>query len=432
MKNFKSTLFFLMLSLQFPLSLLAETGDKINKGDTAWMLISTALVVLMTPAGLALFYGGMSRSKNLLNTVALSLVSFILGSIVWIAWGYSLAFSGNYFGFVGNLSNFFLKGISINSVSGTIPTLLFVAFQMTFAGITIALVSGSIVERTKFSWWIVFSILWLTFVYSPVAHWVWGGGWLAKIGALDFAGGTVVHINAGISGLVLAILIGKRKGYGKVAFFPSSVLLTTLGAGLLWFGWFGFNAGSELAADGLAANALLVTNTSAAFAAFTWLLIEWLHTKKPTVLGIASGAVAGLVAITPAAGFVGVFGATMMGIGGGFFGYLGVSVLKNKFKYDDSLDAFGVHGVVGIWGAIATGIFATTSVNSPSGLLEGNLHQFLVQILAVVVTIIYSAVMTVILAYISKFITKGWRVDEETEVIGLDQNIHGEKSYDLD
>jgi Amt family ammonium transporter len=303
---------------------------------------------------------------------------------------------------------------------------------MTFAGITLALVSGSIVERTKFLWWIIFGVLWLTFVYSPVAHWVWGEGWLAKMGALDFAGGTVVHINAGVSGLVLAILIGNRKGFGKSAFFPSSVLLTTLGAGLLWFGWFGFNAGSELAIDGVAVNAFIVTNTSGAVAALTWMIIEWIKDGKPTLLGIASGAIGGLAGITPASGYVNLYGALIIGIFAGIFGFYGVTFLKHKLGYDDSLDVFGVHGIDGIWGTLAAGLFADPKINGISGLFYGNSKQFIAQLIAVVVVIIFSVAGTLVLAYIAKIISGGWRVSEEEEVIGLDQSIHGEKSFELD
>ena len=329
----------------------AFAGEAVpDTGDTAWILVSTALVMMMTPAGLALFYGGMSRYKNLLNTYAMTFIAYCLGSLVWVAWGYSLTFSGDG-AIIGNLNRFFLRGMTISSVSGTIPEFVFVVFQMTFACITVALVLGSVVDRMKFSSWIVFTVLWLTLVYTPVAHWVWGGGWMDSVlGALDFAGGNVVHINAGVAGLVLALMLGKRKGYGREAMFPSSIALTALGAALLWFGWFGFNAGSALAADGLSASAFLVTNTSAAAGALVWMLVEWKISGKPTVLGIASGVVAGLVAITPAAGFVGLGAAMILGSVAGMIGYFSVSVLKNKAGYDDSLDAFGVHGICGIWG----------------------------------------------------------------------------------
>ncbi len=419
-----------LIFLFLPVSLFAAEG-KINTGNTAWMLVSTALVMMMTPAGLAMFYGGMTRSKNMLNTLGMSLLSYAIASILWVIYLYSLIFHGNIGGFIGDLGNFFMSGIGVKDVTGTIPTFLFAAFQMTFAGITIALVSGSVVERTKFSWWLVFAVLWLTFVYAPVAHWVWGGGFLAKMGALDFAGGTVVHINAGVTGLILALLIGKRKGFGKTAFFPSSTFITALGAAFLWFGWFGFNAGSELAADGVAVNAFLVTNTSAAIATVTWVLVEWAVEKKPTILGAASGAVAGLVAITPAAGFVNVVGALIIGFFAAIFGFLGVTMLKNKFGYDDSLDAFGVHGIDGMWGALATGLFADPAISGHSGWFYGNAHQFLVQLISVVITVAFAAILSVILAYIAKTITAGWRVEEESETMGLDQATHGERGFEL-
>ncbi len=411
-----------------PLSLFASTG--INKGDSAWVIMATALVMFMTPAGLALFYGGMVRNKNLLNTYAMVFISYILGSIIWMFWGYSLAFSGSG-SFIGNLTNAFLNGIGINSVTGTIPTLLFVVFQMTFAAITIALVAGSLVERTNFLWWIIFSILWLTFVYSPVAHWVWGGGFLQKLGVIDFAGGIVVHTTAGITGLTLALLIGKRKGFLKEPFFPSSITLTALGAAMLWFGWFGFNAGSALAINGVAVNAFITTNTSGAIAAFTWAIIEWIKDGKPTLLGIASGAIAGLAAITPASGFVNLWGAIVIGILSSIFGYFAITWLKVKFGYDDSLDVFGVHGIDGIWGTLAAGLFADPAINGKAGLFYGNSSLFVHQVIGVVVTIVFTVVGTLILAYIAKIIAGGWRVAEEVEIEGIDQAFHGEKSFDL-
>jgi Amt family ammonium transporter len=279
----KSMLLASVLSL-LPIS-SAFAADVIDSGDTAWMIVATALVMMMTPAGLALFYSGMSRYKNLLNTFAMTFVSYCLGSVIWVIWGYSLAFGPDHGGMIGGLDHLFLNGINVNSVSGSIPTFVFVLFQLTFAGITVALVLGSVVDRMKFSAWVVFATLWITFIYCPVAHWVWGGGWMGEMGALDFAGGNVVHINAGVAGLVLAMVLGKRKGYGRDAMFPSSVTLTALGAALLWFGWFGFNAGSQLAADGVAGSAFLVTNTSAAMGALAWMSAEWFFSKRPTVLG---------------------------------------------------------------------------------------------------------------------------------------------------
>jgi Amt family ammonium transporter len=389
--------------------------------------------MVMTPAGLALFYGGMSRSKNLLNTYAMTFVAYCLGSVIWMMWGYTLAFGPDKAGIIGGLDNVFLYGIGVDSLSGTIPTYVFVVFQMTFAAITVALVLGSIVDRMKFSSWIVFTVLWLTFIYSPLAHWVWGGGWMAKMGALDFAGGTVVHINAGVAGLVLSLVVGKRIGYGKSPMFPSSVSLTALGAALLWFGWFGFNAGSELAADGVAASAFLVTNTSASMGALGWMFAEWYFNKKPTLLGIASGVVAGLVAITPAAGFVGLSSSLIIGLVAGIFGFFSVAVLKNKIGYDDSLDAFGVHGMCGIWGALATGIFANPAITDGArGLLFGNPKQLLIQAVSIVGTIVFSAIGTLVIIYLTKFLTGGLRVSEEDEILGLDNAIHGERAFEID
>ncbi|ADU97651.1 ammonium transporter [Thermovibrio ammonificans] len=426
-----------MKRLVFALALAAlpsaayASGSKLDSGDTAWMLVATALVMLMTPAGLALFYGGMARSKNILNTIAMSFLAYCVVSLVWVGWGYTLAFGPDFHGIIGKLTKLFLSGVSPSSLSGTIPEYLFVAFQGTFAAITVALASGAVIERLKFSTWLVFSVLWATVVYAPVAHWVWGGGFLAHDGALDFAGGTVVHINAGIAGLVMALMLGKRRGYGRSAFFPSSVVLTALGAALLWFGWFGFNAGSALAANGSAAVAMLVTNTAAAAAAISWLLVEWLFLKKPTVLGAASGAVAGLVAITPAAGYVGIGGALAIGLVAGALGWFGVFVLKKKLGYDDSLDAFGVHGINGIWGAIATGIFASKVIGGTPGVLEGNLPLLWTQVKAVLVTVIYSAVMTAAVFAVSSLITGGARVTEEEEIQGLDSAVHGERGFNL-
>ena len=426
-------LLFLTASL-VPLLSYAEEAKKLDAGNTAWVLVATALVMLMTPAGLALFYGGMTRSKNILNTIGMSFLAYCIVSVVWILWGYSLAFGTDVGGVIGSLENVFLSGISVNDIwaTGNIPTLLFVGFQLTFAAITVALISGAVIERMKFQAWLIFTILWATFVYSPIAHWVWGGGFLSKLGALDFAGGTVVHINAGVAGLVLAILLGRRNDYGKKAIVPSSIVITVAGAALLWFGWFGFNAGSELGADGIAASALLVTNTAAALGAIAWMLVEWMVTKKPTLLGAASGAVSGLVAITPAAGFVDIIGSVVIGLVSGIVGFIGVYWLKSKLKYDDSLDAFGVHGLNGIWGAIATGIFENPNVNSAGkGLLYGNPGQVMVQVEAVLATIVYTAIITAILYFITSVLTGGARVDEETEVVGLDELVHGERGFEI-
>ncbi len=404
----------------------------INNGDTAWMIVSTALVMMMTPAGLALFYGGLARYKNLLNTYAMTFAAYCLASVIWVIYGYSLAFGADKGGIIGGLDFFLLNGIGVASVQGTIPQYVFVLFQMTFAGITLALVIGSVVDRLKFSSWLVFALLWVTIVYCPVAHWAWGGGWMAKMGALDFAGGTVVHINAGVAGLVLALVLGRRIGYGREAMFPSSVTLAALGAALLWFGWFGFNAGSQLAADGLAGSAFLVTNTSAAIAALTWMCVEWALEKKPTLLGLASGAVAGLVAITPAAGFVGLGASLIIGTGAGFLGFIFVTKLKHKFGYDDSLDAFGVHGICGIWGALATGIFANPAVNPlGTGLVYGNPRQVWIQLVSILGTAAYSAVATLIVIAITRLVTGSLRIDAESEILGLDGAFHGERGFEI-
>ncbi len=405
----------------------------IDSGDTAWVTMSTALVMMMTPAGLALFYGGMSRYKNILNTLAMTLVAYCLASIIWVCWGYSLAFGESDTLLIGSLNHIFLNGIDIHSVSGSIPTLIFVLFQMTFACISVAIILGSAVDRMKFSSWIIFTILWVTFVYTPVCNWAWGGGWMHKIGALDFAGGNVVHINAGVAGLVLALVLGKRKGYGKNPMIPSSVTFTALGAGLLWFGWFGFNAGSELAADGIAASAFLVTNTAAATAGLAWLFVEWKMSNKPTLLGLASGAIAGLVGITPAAGFVTLAGALAIGAAAGIIGYFGVAVLKHKLGYDDSLDAFGIHGLCGMWGAIATGLFAAPSITEgAAGLFYGNPKQVWIQFLSIIGTIAFSAIATFIVIKITGFITKGIRVNSDDEHAGLDNAIHGERAFEIE
>ncbi len=410
----------------------AFAGEGLDSGDTAWIIVSAALVMMMTPAGLALFYGGMSRYKNLLNTFAMTLVAYCLTSVIWMVWGYSLAFGPDKAGLVGGLDHLFMAGIGVDTLTGSIPTMVFAMFQMTFACITVALVLGAIVDRMKFSSWVVFTVLWVTFIYCPVAHWAWGGGWMGAMGALDFAGGTVVHINAGVAGLVLALVVGKRIGYGKEAMFPSSITLTALGAGLLWFGWFGFNAGSALAADGVAASAFLVTNTSAATAALAWMFAEWKVNNKPTVLGLASGVVAGLVAITPAAGFVNMPASLAIGLVAGLLGFYSVAVLKQKLGYDDSLDAFGVHGMCGIWGALATGIFANPAITEgASGLLYGNPKQLWIQIVSIAATAAFTAVGSVVIIYVTKAITGGLRVPEEEEVQGLDSAVHGERGFEI-
>ena len=396
------------------------------------MLIASALVMLMTPAGLTLFYGGLTQRKSVLNTIGMSYTAFCTASVVWVVVGYSIAFSGDgaYF---GNLDNLLLKGIMVTDVEGTIPTLLFVFFQGTFAAIAVALVSGSIIERVRYSTWFVFSILWVIFVYSPVTHWVWGGGFLSQLGELDFAGGTVIHVNAGVAGLVLVYLLGNREGYKKTSVRPASVKLMILGSALLWFGWFGFNGGSQLAADGIAANALLVTNVAAACGGLAWLLIEWFSTNsKPTLIGSASGVVSGLVGITPAAGYVDVSGALFIGLGSGLVGYFGVVKLKKWLGYDDTLDVFGIHGLVGAFGAIATGIFANPVINEGNaGLLYGNPGQVLIQVQSVIYVSLYSAFATFIIYKIISLIFGTGRISEEVEKDGMDMAYHGERGFDI-
>jgi Amt family ammonium transporter len=406
-------------------------APKIDTGDTAWMIVATAFVMLMTLPGLALFYGGLAKRKDTLNTMAMSFVTYCIVSFLWVIYGFSFAFGTDVAGIIGNTEKLFLSGIGVNSINDlakTIPEYIYVVYQMTFAAITVALASGAYIERMKFSSWVIFSILWMTLVYVPVAHWVWGGGFLAKLGALDFAGGTVVHINAGIAALVGALVLGKRQ---EASLKPGNLTLVITGAGLLWFGWFGFNAGSAVAANGLAGAAFINTNTATALAAISWMFTEWIHTKKPTVLGLASGAVAGLVAITPAAGFVNIKGAMLIGILAGIIPYFAVATIKPKLGYDDSLDAFGIHGVGGILGAILTGVFADPAINEAGrGLLYGNPGQLVKQLIAVVVTMIYSGVMTMIIFMLVKAFV-GIRVDAEHEITGLDESQHGEKAYNF-
>jgi Amt family ammonium transporter len=412
-------------------AVVAPAPLKIDTGDTAWMIVATAFVMLMTLPGLALFYGGLAKRKDTLNTMAMSFVTYCIVSLLWVIYGFSFAFGTDVAGIIGSTEKLFLSGVGVNSINDlakTIPEYIYIVYQLTFAAITVALASGGYIERMKFSAWVLFSILWLTFAYVPVAHWVWGGGFLAKLGALDFAGGTVVHINAGIAALVGALVLGKRK---EASLKPSNLTLVITGAGLLWFGWFGFNAGSAVAANGLAGAAFINTNTATAMAAISWMFTEWLHTRKPTVLGLASGAVAGLVAITPAAGFVNLKGAIIIGILAGIIPYFAVATIKPKLGYDDSLDAFGIHGVGGTLGAILTGIFADPAINEAGkGLLYGNPHQLISQIIAVVVTMLYSGTVTLIIFMAIKAIV-GVRVDAEYEINGLDESQHGEKAYSL-
>jgi Amt family ammonium transporter len=414
-----------------PEGVAALEPPKIDTGDTAWMIVATAFVMLMTLPGLALFYGGLAKRKDTLNTMAMSFVTYCIVSLLWVMYGFSFAFGTDIGGFIGSTEKLFLSGVGVNSINDlakTIPEYIYIVYQLTFAAITVALASGAYIERMKFSAWVLFTILWMTLVYVPVAHWVWGGGFLAKLGALDFAGGTVVHVNAGAAALMGALVLGRRK---EAALKPSNLTLVVTGAGLLWFGWFGFNAGSAVAANGLAGAAFINTNTAAAMAAISWMFVEWMHTKKPTVLGLASGAVAGLVAITPAAGFVNIKGAIIIGLLAGIVPYFAVAMIKPKLGYDDSLDAFGIHGVGGILGALLTGIFADPSINElGKGLLYGNPKQLLTQLIAVVVTMVYSAVATLIIFGVVKAVT-GIRVHEEHEITGLDESQHGEKAYSL-
>jgi len=420
---------------------LAFAEDKLDTGDTAWMMMSAALVLLMTPAGLALFYGGMTRSKNVLNTYAMVFMAFMVAFVAWIVAGYSVAFgtadSAAVQTVMGGFGNMFLNGISWNDLSGTYPTYVFVVFQGTFAAITVAIASGAVIERMKFSTWLVFTAIWTIVVYAPVTHMVWGGdgALLFDAGALDFAGGTVVHMNGGLAGLVLAVLVGKRKGLNKVAMKPMSVMLTALGGALLWFGWFGFNGGSAFGANSVAGLAYLTTALAPAVAAITWVAIEYMIYKKATLLGGVSGLVAGLVAITPAAGFVDVSGAFIIGVLGSAIAFFGVAVLKKKLGYDDSLDAFGIHFLAGLFGALATAFLA---VNDQDLLWDGPLKatgdrmgQFMVQLESVVVVGLFTLIGTVIVYYVASALTGGGRVSEETEEIGLDEVTHGEKVMNI-
>jgi len=399
----------------------------INSGDTAWVLASTALVMLMTP-GVGLFYGGLVRSKTVVSMIGLSFLAFALASTQWVLFGYSLAFGTDFNGFIGGLNYVGLSGVGIESapLAGNIPHLIYMAFQLVFAAVTLAILTSAVAERVKLSSFIVLALLWTTLVYDPLAHWVWAGGWSAQMGALDFAGGTVVHISSGFSALAIALVIGKRIGFGSYVMEPHNIPMAMIGAGLLWFGWFGFNSGSALAANGLAASAFVVTNTSAAAGALTWLAASWVK-GKPSALGMVSGAIAGLVAITPAAGYVDNISAMVIG---GVAGVLCYSMLLLRVGrgLDESCDAWAVHGMGGLWGAVATGIFATASVNDYTGLLYGNLHQFQVQIMAAGASVIYAFVLTYILAKIVDEVM-GLRVSEDEEYVGLDIAQHGEKAY---
>lgn len=402
-----------------------------NAADTAFVMVCAALVLLMTP-GLAIFYGGLTRSKNVLSTMMHSFFLMGLASVIWLVYGYSLSFGPDIGGVIGGLDHLMGRGVGAEVMKDlTIPSSVFMAFQGMFVIITPALISGAVAERMRFSSYVIFTILWITVVYAPICHWVWGGGWLQKLGCLDFAGGLVVHLNCGVAALVSAIVVGKRKGYGTRAFIPHNLTLTLLGIGLLWFGWFGFNAGSRLAADGVACNAFLVTHMAAATGSLTWVLAEWILKEKPTTLGLASGAVAGLGSITPACGFVGTTAALVIGGVAGIICYLAV-LAKDRLGYDDSLDVVGIHGVGGVWGTLATGLFASKLINSggADGLFLGNASQLGVQAVGVLATILYCGVATVIILYVVKALV-GLRVTDEEEDAGVDTVAHGEVGYNL-
>jgi Amt family ammonium transporter len=405
-----------------------------NTGDTVFVLLSASLVMLMTP-GLSLFYGGLVRGKNVLGTIMQSFIILAVISIEWILWGYSMAFGPDRLGIVGGLEWFGLSGVGMEpskTYGSTVPHLAFMIFQCMFAVITPALITGAFAERMKFSAFLIFTLLWATFVYNPLAHWVWGsGGWMGKMGALDFAGGTVVHISSGISALAAAIIIGRRIGFGSTAFIPHNIPMTVTGAALLWFGWFGFNAGSALAANGLAANAFVVTHAASAAAAIAWVVLEWLHRGKPTTLGAASGAVAGLVAITPGSGYVGPMPALLIGCAAGAICYGGI-LLKGRLGYDDSLDVVGIHGLGGIWGALATGLFASKAINpgAADGLFFGNPSQLWIQAFSVVATMIYAFAMTALILLLLRA-TIGLRISREDEIKGIDVALHNETGYTI-
>ncbi len=406
--------------------------QSMNTGDTAFVLFSAALVMLMTP-GLALFYGGMVRDKNVLGTIMQSFIILGIITFEWVLWGYSMSFGPDHWGIIGGLDWFGLNGVGMKpspDYGNTVPHLAFMIFQCMFAIITPALITGAFAERLKFSAFLIFTLLWATFVYNPLCHWVWGvGGWMGNLGALDFAGGTVVHISSGMSALAAALIIGRRLGYGTTAYIPHNLPMTVTGAALLWFGWFGFNAGSALACNGLAASAFVVTHIASALAALTWVFMEWIHRGKPTTLGAASGAVAGLVAITPGSGFVDPVSAIIIGGMGGTICYGGV-LLKSRLGYDDSLDVFAVHGLGGTWGALATGLFASKAINpgGANGLFFGNPGQLWIQFVSVISTMVFAFVMTIIILKIVDLII-GLRITEEEEVKGMDVSLHNETGY---
>ena len=399
-----------------------------SAGDTAWILVCSLLVLLMSIPAVAFFYGGLSKRKNVLNTIFLTFIAFSMVSVLWVIFGYQFAFGSDMWGLIGSPTNFFLQGIALDDLTGTIPTLLFVMFQCAFAGLTVALISGALVGRMKTRAWVIVSLLWICLVYIPVAHWVWGGGWLMQMGALDFAGGAVVHMNSGAAALAVALVLGKRK---DTSLIPHNLGYAVLGAALLWFGWMGFNGGSGLAADGLAANAIIVSNVAAACGLISWTLLDTYIVGKPTVLGAISGAVAGLVGITPAAGFVDVPGAIAIGVIAPFVSYFAIYYLKAKLGYDDALDVWGIHGMSGVWGAIATGIFAVPTVGGVAGLIAGNPNQLLIQIISVVATLAYSFIISFILAKVLDKAMDGIRVEDYQEIGGLDTNLHEESAYNF-
>lgn len=400
-----------------------------DSGNTAWVLVSTVLVMLMTPA-LGFFYGGLVNRKNVLSTIMHSFFTLALISVVWVLWGYSLAFGPDKGGIIGGLDHIGLRGILPTDLTGDIPTMSFVAFQMMFAVITPALITGAFAERKRFKAFVIFSLAWSTLVYAPLAHWVWGGGWIFEYGALDFAGGTVIHISSGVAAVIAARMLGPRVGFGKRHADPHDLTMTVLGAALLWFGWFGFNGGSALAADGLAAHAVVVTNVAAAMGAMSWMTVSWLRHGRPSVMGAAVGAIAGLVGITPAAGFVGAPAAILIGFGAGILCFFAVDLFKHVVKLDDSLDVFAVHGVGGIWGALATGLFADAAIGGTDGLFFGNPEQLWIQFVAVVAAIVFVAVMTFLILKVIGMVT-ALRVPEEEEALGLDSSQHGELAYQL-
>ncbi len=411
----------------------AEEVNKIDTGDTAFVFLCAALVMFMLP-GLYLLYAGMVRSKNVLNIIMQSFIVLAIVSVQWVLFGYTLAFGPDIGGVIGSLKWMGLHGVGLlinPDYAATIPHQAFIIFQMMFAIITVALISGSVAERMRFSAFFIFACLWTTLIYDPLAHWVWGsGGWLAKLGVLDFSGGFAVEICSGVAGLVMCLVIGKRKGYGKVAFLPHNLVLTVLGVGILWFGWFGFNAGSALSANATAVNAFLTTNTAAGMATLSWVLIEWVVQKKPTLLGAASGSLAGLVAITPACGYVEPLGSLAIGAVAGVISYYGIAALKKKLKYDDTLDVFGIHGLSGTWGCIAIGLFATTKVNpkGADGLFYGNADQLFIQLTGVIATYIFVGVGTYLLLKLVGLFTS-LRVSEEQEDDGMDISELGENAY---